>query len=273
MAHESAVEGGYDYDFVDSPPDRLVCKICQSPCHQAQLTECCGHVFCKCCLNKFRSSTVLIDVSQACPMCREESFNAFAQREADREIKALKVYCPNKKDGCGWTGELASIVGHDKVPQKCKRCDKCIHYSDIHLPTDCPCYCPHCDITADSEVINSEHKEKCHKFPVTCPNYCGLDNIPRDTMDDHKKVCPLEVIQCEYHCGARISHDEMEKHNQEKVTEHIKFTRKVLSELEAKQVGHTISGILASHVKSHLIAVLVVIIAIQSALLFQLYYM
>ena len=97
------MEGGFDYTFMEPPPDRLVCKICQFPCREAQLTECCGHVFCKNCLTKFKSSTV---VSHACPMCRQEPFTTFPHREGDREIKMLKVYCPNKNDGCGWTGEL-----------------------------------------------------------------------------------------------------------------------------------------------------------------------
>ena len=285
MADNSAVEGGYsggyDYVFVDSPPDRLVCKICQSVCREPQLTECCGHVYCKCCLNKFKHSTI---VSQACPMCRAEPFNTFPHREGDREIRALQVYCPNMKDGCGWIGELANIVGH-KPLQKCERCDKCgdiIHYSDNHLPTNCPCYCPHCDTTADREVICSEHKEKCHKFPIRCPNNCG-QHIPRDNMDDHKKVCPLEIIQCKYQCGARIARNEVAKHNQEKMTEHIQWAYNVLNKLhigqtarsvelpKADQVDHNIT--LASPIRSHLTTtVLCVIIAIITALLLQSYY-
>ena len=65
----ASVEGGYNYYFMESPPDRLVCKICQFPCREVQLTECCGHMFCKCCLNECRSSTAvsIYDVSQACP--------------------------------------------------------------------------------------------------------------------------------------------------------------------------------------------------------------
>ena len=244
-----------------------MCKICQSPCREAQLTECCGHVFCKCCLSKLRSSAT---VSQACPTCREEPFNAFAQREADREIKALKVYCPNKKDGCGWTGELVSIVKHNPL-QQCGRCDKCddiIHYSDIHLPTNCPCYCPHCDTTADREVISSEHKEKCHRFPLRCPNNCGQNNVPRESMDDHKKVCPLEMVQCKYQCGARIARNKVEKHNQEKLKEHTELTRGVLRKLEAKQ---NVQSMLAFPTWSHLI--IVVLCAIIVALLLQVYYM
>ena len=43
-AGSAVPEGGYDYNFVDPLPDRLVCKICQFPCTKAQLSECCGHV-------------------------------------------------------------------------------------------------------------------------------------------------------------------------------------------------------------------------------------
>ena len=205
-------------------------------------------------------------------MCRKESFNAFAQREADRQIKALKVYCPNMKDGCGWTGELASIVGH-KPHQKCRRCDKCndiIHYSDTssHLPTNCPCYCPHCDVTTDREVISSEHKEKCHRFPLRCPNNCGQNNIPRDNMNNHKKVCPLEMVLCKYQCGARIVRNAVEKHNQEKLKEHIELTRGVLRKLEAKQ---NLQSMLLLSTWSHfiIISIIMVLCTIIVGLLLQ----
>ena len=84
----------------------------------------------------------------------------------------------------------------------------------------------YCDVTAEREVISSEHKEKCHKFPLTCPNKCGLNHIPRGDMDGHKEVCPFEVIQCEYQCGAMIARNEMDQHNKEKMTEHIRLTFK-----------------------------------------------
>ena len=217
-------DGGYNYNFVNPPPDRLLCNICQFPCREAQQTSECGHLYCKSCINMFISSAT---VNHACPVCRKEPFTIFPQLRDDREIKTQKVYCPNKSDGCAWIGELASIIDH-KHSQKCVPCDKCnatIHYKDIsnHLAT-CPCYCPYCNITADRKVIGSEHKEKCHKFLLTCPNKCGQDRIPRDDMDEHKKVCPLEIIQCEYQCGAMIARNEVDQHNKEKMTEHIRLT-------------------------------------------------
>ena len=127
-------------------------------------------------------------VSHTCPVCRKEPFTIFPQLKDDCKIKTLKVYCPNKSDGCAWIREIGSIIGH-KLPQKCTPCDKCsdiIHYTNMtnHLGT-CPCYCPYYDITAEREVIKSEHKEKCHKFPLTCPNKLNvdcMDHIPSDNM-------------------------------------------------------------------------------------------
>ena len=45
----ATVEGGYDYDFVEPPPEELLCKICQLPCREAQSSE--GHVYCKRCIS------------------------------------------------------------------------------------------------------------------------------------------------------------------------------------------------------------------------------
>ena len=50
----ATVEGGYDYDFVEPPPEGLLCKICQLPCREAQSSE--GHVYCKHCISKTKLS-------------------------------------------------------------------------------------------------------------------------------------------------------------------------------------------------------------------------
>ena len=131
------------------------------------------------------------------------------QREMNHEIS---IYCPNKKEGCGWVGEIARVDDHLKECEiGCSKCKQLVQFSTMksHLDTECPCYCPYCDITAEREVISSEHKEKCHKFPITCPNNCGLGDIPQDYMEEHKKECPLEMIQCEYGCGAVIARNKL----------------------------------------------------------------
>ena len=207
---------GYDYDFVDDPPDRLLCNICHLPCRDPQRSVCCGHVFC---------NSELEEGGCPVPKCHSEKFSTFVDKKLQREIKALRIYCPNKKDGCGWIGEIVRVNDHLRGCEiSCSKCKQIIYFSTMksHLDTECPCYCPYCDITAEREVISSEHKENCHKFPLTCPNNCGLDNISRDDMDEHKKVCPLEVIQCVYQCGAIIARNEITEHNRGNCVKHVR---------------------------------------------------
>ena len=206
---------GYDHDFVDDPPDRLLCNICHLPCRDPYRSVCCGHAFCK---------SELEEGGCPWPECRNKDFSTYVDKALEREIKALRSYCPNKKDGCGWIGEIARVDNHlGGCKISCSKCKQIVYFSTMksHLDTKCPCYCPYCDITAEREVINSEHKEKCHKFPLTCPNNCGLDDIPRDNMDEHKKVCPLEIIQCEYSCGAVITRNEVTEHNRGNFIRHV----------------------------------------------------
>ena len=51
--------GGYDYQFVETPSDMLVCKICQYPSREAHLSACCGHTFCKSCLEGAKKATII----------------------------------------------------------------------------------------------------------------------------------------------------------------------------------------------------------------------
>ena len=203
---------GYDFDFVDDIPDRLLCQICQLPCRDPQRSVSCVHVFCKAELRTSRGTSNEQLEMKECPVCREKTFTTFLDKALQREINAKSFYCPNKKEGCGWVGKIARVDVDLKS----------------HLDTECPCYCPYCDITAEREVISSEHKEKCHKFPITCPNNCGLGNIPRDCMEEHKKVCPLEVVQCEYGCGAVMARNKTMEHDRERFLTHIRIFKSEL---------------------------------------------
>jgi len=86
--------GGYENEFVDAPPDALVCILCIHTCHNPYLSVCCGHNFCKSCLDKVRRDTT------KCPFCRNEEFTTFPNKLSDREIKSLHVMYTNKERGC-----------------------------------------------------------------------------------------------------------------------------------------------------------------------------
>ena len=228
--------GGYDYEFVTAPPDRLVCKICHNPCRDAHLTNCCGAHYCRTCLQQVKKGR---SVNRSCPMCRTEGFNTFPNKEADREIKALHVHCSNTRNGCTWSGEVNGIKKHIDsdcqfvdmpCPSKCgvilKR--QCVQ---SHLIRDCPRRCQYCGYTGSKMEIAARHKKNCAQYPLPCPNGCELGVIPSAGMASHKRVCPLEIIACEYHgigCNMRLPRKDVEKHNTEDMPHHLKLMSQAL---------------------------------------------
>jgi len=101
--------GGYDNMFTTEVPDRLVCKICHLPSRDPHLSVCCGHIFCKSCVDGVKNS-----YHTSCPMCRDEDFSSFLNKQADREVKELTLYCSNKEEGCTWKGKARGILTHGK---------------------------------------------------------------------------------------------------------------------------------------------------------------
>ena len=56
-------------------------------------------------------------------------------------------------------------------------------------------------------------------------------------MKTHRKLCPLEVIQCEFHgigCETTLARQDFKQHNQEKVMEHLLFTKSELISMKNK---------------------------------------
>ena len=102
--------GGYEYTFVESPPDRCICNICHHPSREPYMTgECCqGQTICKSCLDQWQTKE-----ASTCPVCSKNGdFKAHPNYHIKREIKSLKIYCTNKVKGCEWQGELNDINDH-----------------------------------------------------------------------------------------------------------------------------------------------------------------
>lgn len=108
--------GGYDYDFEHNPPDRLVCAICHLPCHEPQLSTCCGNNFCEVDIESFMKATP--NISKACPVCRR-TFEWCINHQASREINELRIYCPNKSAGCDGIGEVKQVKAHRENDTGC----------------------------------------------------------------------------------------------------------------------------------------------------------
>ena len=220
--------GGYDYQFVKSPSDTLICTVCFLPSKEPCLSECCGHTFCKSCLEGSKK------FSNICPVCRSEDFKAILNKQADRVIRSLRVFCTNKEQGCEWQGEVNDITNHlgnclFQIVHCLSDCGKSLQrqYLIIHVETECPhrrVSCQYCNEVGEYQFIEGQHKEECHKFPIQCPNKC---DICRDEVEEHREICPLEIIQCDYHvvgCKMKMARKDINTHKQETMEVHLSLS-------------------------------------------------
>ena len=217
---------GYDYDFVKCVRKKL-CEKCDLPCKEMFFTTCCGHGYCKSCLEIPDDSDTKV-LSYPCKTCGNESVTVQPNPDEDREITAnLEIYCSKRKvNGCRWTGVITDINKHLSNPDGCEiECDKC---KDIYFEfeksahdSQCPCYCSYCNTTAGKDIISRHHKSKCrHKPSVSCTK-CGQFS---NNLDYHiQKECQLEGIECEYHCESKVLRNDMAKHDRENTVKHIQF--------------------------------------------------
>ena len=233
--------GGYDYQFVNTPSDTLICTVCFLPSKQPCLSECCGHTFCKSCLEGSKK------FSNICPVCRSEEFATIFNKQADRVIRNLHIFCTNKEQGCEWQGEVNDITGHlgnclfqdIHCSNECGECLQRQHLTD-HVKTECPrrtVSCQYCNDVGEYQFIEGQHKEECPKFPVQCPNECEIKSLHRDEVEEHKKVCPLEVIQCDYHvvgCKVKMARKDMNTHKQEMMEVHLSLSIDELMETKVQ---------------------------------------
>jgi len=226
--HESVVSGGYDYECVDVVLDILVCKICHLPSRDPYLSTCCGHVFCKSCLDMTWGSLT------GCPMCRSTQFNVYENKQVDREVKNLKIFCVNKKKDCEWEGELRDIDQHLESCRFCliqctNGCGKEVmrQYLGYHNLIGCSYRqvdCQYCKMTGPHQLIVGRHRTECPKFPVSCPNKCKSHKMCREDLKDHKKICPLQMVECEYGCTIKMYRKDKDAHNKNNMEQHLLMT-------------------------------------------------
>ena len=204
------------------------------------------HTFCKSFLEEMKHGRT--SNSKVCPVCRDGKFNVVPNKQVDRKIRSLRVFCTNKEKGCEWQGELNDINDH-LLREGCMYesiectygCGEILQrrYFTQHITTECShrkINCPYCRLSGRYHFITGDHMRECPKVIIACPNHCETDNILREDMDEHRKVCSLEVVSCKYvklGCGTRMARKEVEKHGKEKMEEHLHLTTGRLEKLES----------------------------------------
>ena len=256
--------GGYDCDFVESPADDLLCKICHFPARDPVLATCCGHNFCKSCLECYHQSRV--KPCGSCPYCHEEKFHhdsapcgherfhTVPDKRTKRYVLNLKVFCPHKYHGCTWTGELQSVENHLNENSKdiigcpftelwCSNgCGAVMQRRQFegHLKSECELRevnCIYCKITGIYQWISGDHQEECPKYPVECPNHCEVGHVRREEISGHLEECPLAIVDCPYAavgCESVVRRKEEMKHVLGSVGQHMEYNKATILDIQTE---------------------------------------
>ena len=199
-----------ELSFVEEVPKQIVieCPVCLNILTDPHQVSCCGHIFCGSCIERVRAS------DGSCPMCKEERYQSFADKNVSRIVNGLQVYCTNKAQGCQWKGALKDLPTHlnkEKREGECQyeevkcqyvRCQKKDQRQNltIHEKENCnqrPYKCVHCARKGRFIFIIGKHFNTCPKYPTKCPNNCA-QKIPRESIPYHLNVCPFQPVDCVY---------------------------------------------------------------------------
>ena len=252
------IVGGYDCDFVESPANDLLCKICHYPARDPVLATCCGYNFCTSCLESYHQSKVIAHGS--CPYCHEEEFyhdssphcyekfHTVPDKRTERYVLNLEVFCPHKYQGCTWIGELRSMKDHvnensdDAIGcpftelQCSNGCGVVMQRRLVegHLKSECELRevkCEYCNTTGSYQWINSSHHEECPKYPVECPNHCEVGHVRREEISGHLEECPLAIVECPYAavgCESVVRRKEEMEHVMGSVGQHMEYNKNTI---------------------------------------------
>lgn len=134
-----------DWEYLEEPDESLSCEICLSLMKDPRLLSCCGeHNACNRCIEKAGR------LSKACPFCRSENFKLIPNNEVKDAIEKVKVWCPNKAEGCKWSGRISDARVH---------LSECQHTS---------VFCPRaCGLRLKRHELD-EHSRRCSNLPLSC---------------------------------------------------------------------------------------------------------
>jgi len=230
----TAVEYGYDAQFVPELERKYACPVCLAALRDPVQTKC-GHRFCRPCLD---NSTRNLRFSR-CPVDNiwfDTSKDVFVDTATRREVLSLTVRCANYETGCVWQGELRMLKNHGDLCPESKVCcpNGCtLQYKrrqlEGHLAT-CPQRlepCTHCTDTVKVNELTKHQLLSCPRFPVNC-GVCGEVGILREDIPRHVDTlngdCPLVTVKCAFHhvgCFFQTSRQDMPFHMEECTTQHV----------------------------------------------------
>ncbi|XP_061172327.1 TNF receptor-associated factor 3-like [Saccostrea echinata] len=216
--------------------EKYMCILCNNVLNDAVQTLC-GHRLCQACSDNYLQG----GGNRQCPY--QEEMCEMLQKEgiipdtsARREIRQLKVYCPNKLRGCHKIVKWKELEKHiEECPHEPLSCP----YKDwgcqemverMSLPDHqlvcpfIPIQCEHCGQTIPKESLPEHEKENCMKIPINCEYGCNTGPFPRDQILQHQEICPKKPRICKYAsagCTFQGLAEEVEEHERQNQDVHL----------------------------------------------------
>ena len=220
--------------------EELLCPICKEILQDPVQTSC-GHSFCIKCLGQSQKSR-----QTRCHVCRQACGASKDHKEA-RRVNNLQVKCPNHDDGCEWKGTLGDWVQHcDQClyevipcPNSAEGCAVKLQRVKIQDHAEMECTeriyeCKYCRGHGIFSYVTGFHLTECLCYPIPCPNNCGETEIPRQVMDNHRKKCPNEVLQCKFAdigCTKMVQQRSFHEHLETEKDQHLDLALTKIAEM------------------------------------------
>ena len=150
-------ETGYEVETVDPEAhNNYECPICLGILREPYLNDCCGHHFCKACIQQVELARDI------CPLCKAEGFKVFPNLDKKRQVNELRVRCVNREHGCEWTGELKQLVTTHRI--ECEYAEKpcqhgCGRSLTKHAMADHWSDCPKLPVVVLAKKVSEENRE------------------------------------------------------------------------------------------------------------------
>jgi len=121
----------------------------------------------------------------------------------------------------------------DNTLEKCRLCANDVKrvVMERHLTKMCHMREEPCQYCEDVYVVSTmdEHYETCPRFPVKCPLRCGMNNLERCLVEEHKQtVCKNFEVSCEFKamgCDMVLKRREVARHMRDLEIEHMKLVK------------------------------------------------
>ena len=164
------------------------------------------------------------------------------QGKREGECQYVRVQCKYREYKCkchNVTNIFQLIQDNQQYPFKtCEFTDK-RYKLNTHETNDCPnrpYICQYCGYDNTYVNITEKHYSECHSYPVSCPNECKQDKMPRIQRKDHLNTsCPLQPVECEFSwagCKVKPKRQDLPKHCSDNIQIHLSLVARACQELK-----------------------------------------